>query len=108
MPISYMGVGGYKYSVNFGTQKTPILGGHILAFYHSIGVDIILGGGGEGVPPPGGVPILHAFRNRSAITHAFLVILWIVYGVWVDFVWNSIMNILCMWVDYCGWIPGDG
>ena len=57
MPISYMGVGGYKYSVNFGTQKTPILGGHILAFYHSIGVDIILGGG----VPPGGTPSYDRF-----------------------------------------------
>jgi len=79
VPISYMGVGGYKYSVNFGTQKTPILGGHILAFYHSIGVDIILGGG-EGVPPLG-VPILHAFRNRSAITRCF-------FGDFVDCVWG--------------------
>ena len=64
VPISYMGVGGYKYSVNFGTQKTPILGGHILAFYHSIGVDIILGGGGT----PGGYPILRSIWGGIEFT----------------------------------------
>ena len=50
MPISYMGVGGTKFSDAWGTQNYTISGGQKVAVSSCIGVDIIPGGGrgGEG------------------------------------------------------------
>ena len=48
MPNSYHGVGGTRFSDAWGTQKTPIFGGHFKVKSPILGVDIILGGGGGG------------------------------------------------------------
>ena len=44
---SYEGVGGTTFSVNFSTQKYRIFDPFFKGFFHILGVNIILGGGGE-------------------------------------------------------------
>ena len=43
---SYEGVGGTTFSVNFSTQKYRIFDPFFKGFFHILGVNIILGGGG--------------------------------------------------------------